>query len=84
MNNIKQYLKKWDASRWLRLVLGVIFGLAYVFDGQGFYLLFAVFFLVQAVLNIGCGCMSGSCTTNTKEKEETARYFEKLNTEKDV
>ncbi|MFV0390945.1 MAG: hypothetical protein ACK5KP_03545 [Paludibacteraceae bacterium] len=85
MKRIKQIFTNWGASRYLRLALGIIFGLAYAFDGQGVYLLFAVFFLVQAAMNIGCGCMSNSCATNTKENKESNYDFEPLNTDrKDV
>ena len=81
MRKIKRYFSTWNTARYLRLILGIIFGLAYVFDGQGFYLLLTVFFLVQAVMNIGFGCASGNCTTDNKK--ETEFQFEKLNTNKD-
>lgn len=71
MRKIKNYFRMWDSARYLRLILGIIFGLAYAFDGQTFYLLFAIFFLVQAVMNIGCGCAGGSCAVEPKKKVET-------------
>ncbi len=82
MRKIKQYFSKWDTARYMRLALGIIFGLAYAFDGQGFYLGLAVFFLVQAIMNIGCGCASGNCATDVKKNKETTFQFEKLNTNK--
>lgn len=82
MRKIKQYFATWDSSRYLKLILGIIFGLAYAFDGQGFYMLLAVFFLVQAVMNIGCGCATGNCATDIKKDKETSFQFEKLNTNK--
>ncbi|NLI72705.1 MAG: hypothetical protein GX361_08265 [Bacteroidales bacterium] len=82
MNRIKQYFSTWDLSRWLRLILGIIFGLAYAFEGQGFYLLLGVFFLVQAVMNIGCGCSTVNCVSDIKKDKETNFEFKKLNTTK--
>lgn len=82
MNRIKRYFSTWDSARYLRLILGIIFGLAYVFDGQGFYLLLGVFFLVQAAMNIGCGCSTGNCNTDIKKDKETQFHFEKLNSDK--
>lgn len=80
MKLIKRFLSGWDIGRLLKLVLGVVFGLGYVFDGQAFYLLFAVFFLVQAALNIGCGCATGGCNTESAKKDKTVSYqFDDLN-----
>ncbi|NLO71657.1 MAG: hypothetical protein GX102_12095 [Porphyromonadaceae bacterium] len=71
MKRIKNYFRTWDSARYLRLILGTIFGLAYAFDGQTFYLLFSIFFLVQAIMNIGCGCAgNSSCAVEPKKKVE--------------
>lgn len=82
MNRIKQIFSNWDISRYFRLALGVISGLAYISDGQGLYLLFSVFFLVQAVMNIGCGCTSNSCATNLKEAKGNHTDVESINTDR--
>lgn len=82
MKRIKNYFANWDAARYLRLVLGIIFGFAYAFDGQVIYLMFSVFLLVQAVMNIGCGCSTVNCSTNVNSKKETTYQIEKLNTNK--
>ena len=79
MKKLKQYFGKWSASRLLRLALGVIFALAYIFEGQAFYLLFAIFLLVQAVMNVGCGCATSNCETASSETKTTNYDFEKLN-----
>lgn len=78
MSRIKQYFSVWDSARYLRLILGIIFGTAYAFDGQSFYLLLGTFFLVQAVMNIGCGCGTANCTTEFKKEKESALQIEKL------
>lgn len=82
MKRIKNYFANWDAARYLRLALGIIFGLAYAFDGQVVYMMFSVFLLVQAVMNIGCGCSTGNCATDVKKDKEASFQFEKLNTNK--
>ena len=79
MKVFKQLFSNWSPSRYLRLVLGIGIGLIYVFDGQGIYLLFSVFLLVQAVMNIGCGCASSNCATDVPEEKKTSYHFEKLN-----
>lgn len=80
---LKQLFSNWNAARYLRLSLGIIFGIVYALDGQGVYLLFSVFFLVQAALNMGCGCSTGNCATDVKKGDkETSYQFEKLNTNK--
>lgn len=82
MKRIKTYFAAWDATRYMKLVLGLIFGLGYAFEGHGIYLMFSVFLLVQAVMNIGCGCTTGNCSTNLNSKQETSYKIEKLNTDK--
>ncbi|MHB9056955.1 MAG: hypothetical protein ACYC2P_12520 [Paludibacteraceae bacterium] len=82
MKIFKQLFSNWDAGRYLKLVLGIILGVVYAFDGQGFYLLFSVFFLVQAVLNMGCGCSTGNCATTVSKNQKTDYHFENLNTNK--
>lgn len=79
MKKLREYFGKWNASRLLRLVLGVIFALAYIFEGQAFYLLLAIFLLVQAVMNVGCGCATSNCETASSETKTTNYDFEKLN-----
>ncbi len=47
---LKQYFSKWNSNRTLKLVIGLLLGTAYVFTGEVFYLGFAIFLLVQAIL----------------------------------
>ncbi len=82
MGKIKNLFSKWTSNRLLRLTLGIIIGIAYVSDGQLIYLLFSVFFLVQAVLNMGCGCANSGCPTPGENDKKTTYEFEKINTKK--
>lgn len=85
MKLLKILFSNWTPARFLRLALGVIAGIVYAFDGQGIYLLFSVFLLVQAVLNMCCGCAADNCTADVKKGKKTSFDFEKLNTiKKDV
>ncbi len=81
MKRIKNYFAAWDVLRCVKLGLGLILTLLYAFEGLGIYLIFSVFLIVQAVMNIGCGCCAGSCSTNINSKQETPYKIEELNTE---
>lgn len=82
MKTIKQLLTEWDISRIIRLVLGVILLIAYISTKENVYLGLALFFGVQALLNIGCP--GGACATDnpkpdTKLPIETYKPSEKKN-----
>ena len=79
MKVFKQLFSKWTPDRYVRLALGLIVGIIYVFDGQSIYLLFSVFFLVQAALNMGCGCAANNCATDVPKETKTTYHFEELN-----
>ncbi len=82
MKRIKNYFATWDTMRIVKLVLGLILTLLYAFEGLDIYLIFSVFLIVQAVLNFGCGCSTGNCSTNVNSKQETSYKIDKLNTDK--
>lgn len=75
-------LKNWDASRLMRLVLGIVLAIAYVAEGQGIYLGLSIFLLVQAIMNIGCGCAGSNCQTgNSMSTKSTDYEIHELNEE---
>ena len=80
MKLIKNLFSGWTPDRFLRLALGIIIGIIYVLDGQAVYLLFAVFLLVQAFLNMGCGCATSNCATASGKDKKTEYEFEKIKT----
>ena len=51
----KLLFTNWHVMRWIRLIFSV--GIAYhaIATNQYFFLLFATFFLIQAVFDTGCG-----------------------------
>ncbi len=80
---LKQYFSKWNSNRTLKLVIGLLLGTAYVFTGEVFYLGFAIFLLVQAILNFGCNtCAGGNCTTAIKNEKKTEYNIKKLDINK--
>jgi hypothetical protein len=72
------YLKGWDFSRVLRLILGVfIIGQGVQSNDWSFILLGSLFTLMP-ILNIGC-CGTNGCSTSTlksKENKEEVTYEE--------
>ncbi len=82
MKLLKGLFTNWNSSRLLRLVLGIIFMIAYIVDGQGLFMLLSVFMLVQAVMNIGCGCVANNCDTTLKSPETSKYQFEELESDK--
>ena len=80
MKLIKNLFSGWTPDRFLRLALGIIIGIIYVLDGQAVYLLFAVFLLVQAFLNMGCRCATSNCATSSRKDKKTEYEFEKIKT----
>ncbi len=76
MKRLKDFFKKWDISRYLRLIIGLVLGMAYLAEGETLYLGISVFFLVQAVMNIGCGT---NCATGVTQEKTTSYNIEKYN-----
>ena len=74
MERIKQYFKEWDFARYFKLGIAVLLALAYLFGRETFYLAGSIFFFVQALLNVGCGCSQGTCRTKSKEKITKTAY----------
>lgn len=62
-------LKNWDIMRITRLVAGVASAVYAVTTKEYIFLLLAVFFLFQAVLNISC-CGAGGCSTTDSQKPQ--------------
>ncbi len=75
MSKLKAYFRKWDSSRVLRLIIGLILTIAYLAEGETLYMGLAIFFLVQAIMNIGCG---SSCATGSSQEKTTTYKFNKL------
>lgn len=59
MNNV---LKNWNASRIIRLLLGVGIAIYAISVKEPLFLIVAGVFLLQGVLNISC-CGTGRCST---------------------
>ncbi|VBB45076.1 conserved hypothetical protein [uncultured Paludibacter sp.] len=74
MSRIREYLKGWDSARYVKLVFAVILGIIYIFAGDIYYMFFAIFLLMQAVFNFGCGCAGGNCTTSVDKKDKKVSY----------
>ncbi len=74
MKQLKDYFRMWDFARWFKLTLAVALGLAYVFGSGSIYLFGSLFFGVQAILNVGCGCATGNCTTSVKKDDRQVSY----------
>ncbi len=76
METIKKYFTAWDFSRIIKLVIGLALLTGYFSTKESMYLIGAIFFSTQAVLNIGCP--GGSCTTNVpKDDEKQVMKFDK-------
>ena len=54
MEIIKKYFAAWDIARVIKMVFGIMLALGYISSKDNIYLFGAVFFSVQAVLNVGC------------------------------
>ena len=67
-NRMKRILKKWDAARIIRLLLGVLIAIYSISTKDYMFLVLGGLLLFQAIMNISC-CGSGECDTDTKYKE---------------
>jgi len=74
MERIKKYFQQWDFARYFKLGLAVLLAFAYLFGRENFYLVGSVFFFVQALFNVGCGCSQGSCSTKPKDPTAQTTY----------
>lgn len=82
--NMKQIIfSHWDFLRWLRLVMGLILIPSGISSHDYFASAFGLFFMGQAVFNIGC-CSSGTCyaerTNKTDDKTIEDVRFEEIKT----
>jgi len=73
---MERVITNWDATRWLRLVLAIIFLIAGISQQEPVAYVAAAFFGVQALFNVGCcgaSCASPRTgdprTTNVETKE---------------
>lgn len=79
---VKKYISKWNASRLLKLFLGIALLIGYFADNNSFYLGFSLLFLLQSIFNVGC-CMGGNCnTTAPKDDKQPAFKFKELKIKK--
>lgn len=67
-NRMKRILKKWDAARIIRLLLGVLIAIYSISTKDYMFLVLGGLLLFQAIMNISC-CGSGECYRDTKYKE---------------
>ena len=74
MKQLKEYFKVWDFARWFKLALAVAMGLAYIFGSGSIFLFGSLFFSVQALFNIGCGCATGNCSTSVRKDDKQVNY----------
>ena len=82
METIKKYFAAWDAARIIKMIFGIMLALGYISSKENMYLFGAVFFSVQAILNIGCP--GGSCATNvSKNNDKQVMKFDKYEPNKD-
>ncbi|MBP1637634.1 MAG: hypothetical protein H6Q18_423 [Bacteroidetes bacterium] len=83
MKQIKAYFASWDLGRWFKLILAITLGVAYIFGSGTIFLFGSLFLAVQAILNIGCGCATGNCSTAAKKDENKVSYkFEEYKAKK--
>ena len=68
MTQIKNYFKKWDISRIIKLVLGSCLGIAYFYNHESLFLFAGIMLSFQAVFNIGCP--GGNCSTNYSKDDK--------------
>lgn len=82
MEAIKRYFSNWDFSRFFRLALGLLMVVGYFSTKESIYLMGAVFFMFQAILNIGC--MGGACATpSSKSEQKQIMKFDKYEPKKE-
>lgn len=80
MEQIKRFLKEWNISRTIRLVLAGILFTAYYFNRENIFLFIGIVLTAQSVLNITCP--GGSCKTEYKSNEKTELKFKKFEQKK--
>jgi hypothetical protein len=80
MERIKKYFSDWGAARIIRMVLGVILGIAYTYNGEKSFLFFGLILIIQAAFNITCP--GGSCSTGATKNEKPLIKTEKYEPKK--
>ncbi len=79
---IKKYLTAWDFARIVKLVFGGLLIIGYFSTSDNMYLFGSLFFMVQAIFNIGCP--GGSCSTNApRNNDQQVMKFDKYEPNKD-
>lgn len=81
IKRIKAYFKSWDTSRIIKMVAGIVFLTGYFMSKENIYLFGSLFFVAQALLNIGCP--GGSCATNVPKGEDKGIKIEQYKPNKD-
>ena len=61
---MKRFLGKWDAARWLRLLLGTGFVIYGLHNNDSYVIVLGILFLLMALLNWSC-CAAGSCNATS-------------------
>lgn len=78
---MERLLTNWDAMRWLRLVIAVMFLFAAISRNEPFAYAAAVFFGFQAIWNVGCcgaACAAPQKRTASNEDEVRDVSFEEV------
>ncbi len=77
MESIVTSLKQpWNLMRILRMAFGLYISVTGFMEGQYLFLAFGLFFIYQAVLNVGCMACSVSPTNKIKEDSEEILFEE--------
>ncbi len=80
-DSIKNYIRKWNATRIIQLVMGGSMIAAYLSNHDTMYLFLGAMLSLQAAL--GIGCFGSSCGTSYKSSEQPKIKVEKYNPEKE-
>ncbi len=64
---MKRFLGKWDAARWLRLLLGTGFVIYGLHNNDSYVIVLGILFLLMALLNWSC-CAAGGCNASSDKK----------------
>lgn len=65
---MKELFRNWSGMRIFRLVVGLALSIYVIISKDYAFLLFGLFFLIQAILNASC-CGVQRCDTKKPEKE---------------
>lgn len=62
--------KNWSIARILKIVFALTFLVLAITEKQWLFIFAALFFGIQGVLNMGCGCYSGNCAVDTEKDSD--------------